>query len=43
LLNGPSNPNPPAPAQPGGATGFYIIGGGFVTWPAVGTRQGNAG
>lgn len=43
LLNGPTNPNPPSPAQPGGATGYYIIGGGFVTWPAVGTRQGNAG
>lgn len=27
----------------GGAAGFYIVGGGFVTWTATGTREGQAG
>ena len=29
------------PAGGGGATGSYIVGNAFVTWPATGTRQGN--
>lgn len=27
----------------GGAAGFYIVGSGFVTWTATGTREGQAG
>ena len=29
------------PGYPGGATGNYIVGNPFVTWPVTGTRQGN--
>jgi hypothetical protein len=29
------------PGGGGGATGSYLVGNPFVTWPATGTRQGN--
>ncbi len=29
------------PGAGGGAAGYYLVGNAFVTWPAVGTRQGN--
>lgn len=32
----------PRPGGAGGAAGYYIVGGGFVTWTATGTRQGPA-
>ena len=36
----PASPNGGTPGA-GGATGSYIVGNAFVTWPATGTRQGN--
>jgi len=40
--NGPAPPqNTVTPGGGGGATGNYIVGNPFVTYPATGTRQGN--
>lgn len=36
-----SIPGPSGTVGSGGATGYYLVGNPFVTWPATGTRQGN--
>ena len=41
VVTGRPAPQPSNPGAAGGGAGYYLVGNAFVTWPAVGTRQGN--